>query len=257
MRGLPSTEDIETMSYFLGSMKITAALKLYMPIHRVLISMPHLPNLQPGDFSEALELTGLTNLKSYKHYGPLYQTNAAWAGLGNGLCEHWEDIEKCELEELDLQNRLTLTVSFTEEELIADVSIVVNAHTVWNYRRERYPDLGYGSWKRNESNTTFWQILGEKVLEITEMGDMDLEELLLIGEYGENKKFLDTLWNALGGVKGVDIQALWRPLQTSRFNATYIAARGSAELAKRWQGETWGCIEGEWCKSNKGLKEDL
>lgn len=219
-----------------------------MPVKRVAISLPELPNLLFDDWQEAVELSGLEALKSYKSYGqPLSNLNAAWAGMGSGLCKHWRDIDQCEEEEDLITPRFVLATSFTGDELVVHKTWVLNAHYSFSIVSAKYPDLGYESWRINPSNSTFWDSLGKKVAEVaTTEPQYVIQDLILMGEYAENKMFLDAIWKALGDM--ADVQKFWEPLQVSGFSAEFVAARGAAELAKRWQGETWNCIEGDWCE---------
>ena len=136
-----------------------------------------------------------------------------------------------------------------------DKTWILNAHTTFRLVSSSFPDLGYDVWKNNTGNTTIWDSLEEQVAKVvTMMPEYEIDDLILMGEYAEEKRFLDAVWQALGEV--ADVQNLWRPLQVSGFSAEFVAARGAAELAKRWQGETWDCIEGDWCEGG-GEGEDM
>lgn len=261
LRGMPSTVDIEDLAYFLIRLKYFTSSTLRMPISRLAISLPVLPNLQWSDWEEAVAISGLDVLRSYKHYGDsLYTMNAAWAGMGYGLCEHWQDIEKCEEEEASIRSKFVLGIGFTSKEMWVTRALVENAHQRYTYLYHEYPDLGYDNWKSNIFNSTFWDTLSGKVAEAVLMQkELEIEDLVLVGEYAEEKMFLDAVWKALGDVTP-DVKKLWEPLQVSGFNAEFVAARGSAEFAKRWQGETWDCVEGDWCEGNRdseGGKEEV
>ncbi|KAH7360409.1 hypothetical protein BKA65DRAFT_591473 [Rhexocercosporidium sp. MPI-PUGE-AT-0058] len=255
LRGLPSTTDIDTLSYFLTRLKYFTSGSLMMPVTRVAISLPEIPNLLSEDWAEVVELSGLEVLRSYKNYGqPLNDLSAAWAGMGYGLCEHWRDIEKCEEEEELIVPRFALALSFTGDALSVHKTWVANAHFTFNIVSETYRDLGWESWRINPANTTFWDSLGKAVVDVaTSQPEYVIQDLILLGEFAEEKIFLDAVWKALGDVTGVT--KLWEPLQVSGFNAEFIAARGAAELAKRWQGETWDCVEGDWCEGGEGKEE--
>ncbi|KAG4442644.1 hypothetical protein IFR05_001900 [Cadophora sp. M221] len=252
LRGLPSTTDIDILSDFLIRLKYFASGSLMMPVTRVAISLPELPNLLSEDWAEVVEISGLEVLRSYKNYGqPLRDVNAAWAGMGYGLCEHWRDIEKCEEEEELLIPRFALALSFTGDELSIHKTWISNAHWTFDIVSATYRDLGYDSWLLNPANSTFWDSLGMAVADVaTSKPEYVIQDLILLGEFAEEKDFLDAVWKALGDV--TDVQKLWEPLQVSGFNAEFVAARGVAEFAKRWQGEPWDCIEGDWCEGSDG-----
>jgi hypothetical protein len=214
-----------------------------------------LPNLLPEDWKETLELAKVTSLSSYKLYGGrLYQTNAVWAGMGNGLCEHWGDIEKCEIEEWKSRQIQTLVISFTAKELILENAFMVTPHASSIYAHDKHDDLGYEAWEGNRDNETFWDDLGRKVRGMAERfkkAKWIPQELLLVGDFAGNKLFLDAVEKALEGIMVMDVDEISTNLQISGYNPQYEAARGAAELAKRWQGETWNCVEGDWCENRK------
>jgi hypothetical protein len=224
-----------------------------MTVKSVAISLPMLPNLLPEDWKETLELAKITSLSSYKLYGArLYQTNAVWAGMGNGLCEHWGDIEKCEVEEYQSRQIQTLVISFTAKELILENAFMATPHSSYISAHNKHDDLGYEAWEGNRDNETFWDDLGKKVRGMAEMyksHKLIPQELLLVGDFAGNKLFLDAVEKALEGI--MDVNEMWTDLQMSGYNPQYEAARGAAELAKRWQGETWNCVEGDWCENRK------
>lgn len=245
LRGLPSTKDIELLAHILEDMRYTTSAALGKPVFKVLPSTPWLPNLHPEDFEEAFQVAGLELLHSFGYYGTLQQANAAWAGMGNGLCEHWRDYDLCQDEEDEMGYKEALLVSFTAEELLVEHLAIWDVHRVGKYGTKRYPDLGYRAWRDNVKNETFWDLLGEKALQMARVTGR-VDELLLLGEYGEEKLFLDALWKALGSE--FDVQEMWRSLQTEQFSAEFVAARGAAELARREQNLRWDCVDGEWCE---------
>jgi hypothetical protein len=94
--------------------------------------------------------------------------------------------------------------------------------------------------------------LGKKVREMADKFKQYKQipqDLLLVGDFAGNKLFLDAVEKALEGILDVDVIRM--NLERSAYNAQYVAARGAAELAKRWQGETWNCVEGDWCDNRK------
>lgn len=226
-----------------------------MSVHNIVLSLPSMPNFQQGDLKEALDLVALTELESFKHRGQLRNANAAWAGMGMGICEHWQDIEKCDEEEGHFKFKPTLALTYTYDELVVEVILMVNAHRSFQYDRVRFPDLSYGTWDLDRSNATYWETIGRKVVEIARRNPWlgPIEEVVLMGEYAAEKRFRDSIWKALGS--DLDDQNLRANFQSLKFSAEFIAARGAAEMAKRWQGETWGCKEGDWCKGNRDYME--
>jgi hypothetical protein len=250
---MPSTEDVRTLGQFLFSLRLLAIRKLGMDVRNVLAAIPRLPNLQRRDFDEAMQYAGLVQVQSYKYYNQMQELNAAWAGMGYGLCKHWGDIEKCDDEDREFKGKSTLSLSFTKMEFIIEKALLWDAHSSWTADSFRYNHLGYQNHLNSPSNGTFWEEIGSKVIEFANK-TIKMEELLLMGEHAEEKKFLDTIWSALGDL---DLTEVYTHIQKPGFNATYVVARGVAELAKRWEGQPYGCVEGNWCDNRKPGDDDL
>ncbi|CZR67395.1 uncharacterized protein PAC_17294 [Phialocephala subalpina] len=249
-KGIPSTEDVATLSSMLSQLRWLFSRETHMDVYGVVLSMRQMANLLPEDLTEALDWSAMYLIRSYKHqYGPLHNANSAWAGMGMGICEHWQDIEKCEEEEERFTPKQSLALTYTYDELAVEIVVMLNAHTSFRIVQERFTDLSYGTWDNDRSNMTYWDTIGRKVVETSKKSAWPIEELILMGEYAEEKRFLDSIWKALGDT--LDIQKLWEPLQRPGFNAEFVAARGAGEMAKRWQGETWNCVEGDWCEGNR------
>src|SRR6266536_2218708 len=126
---MPSTEDVRTIGQFLFSLRLLAIRQLDIDIRNVLAAVPRLPNLERRDFDEAIQYAGLVQVQSYKYYNQMQELNAAWAGMGYGLCKHWGDIQKCEDEDMEFQGKSTLSLSFTKTEFIIENAILWDAHS--------------------------------------------------------------------------------------------------------------------------------
>jgi hypothetical protein len=215
---------------------------------RGVISMPYLPNLIESDLIEAAWDVNFLLLQSYKHWGSPTDLNAAWAGMGYGLCENWGDIVSCEQEEEKIKEQYVLGISLTRKELRLQNALTWNAHAISNLGIKQYEYLGY-EYANSYPNTTYWDEVRAKIVQTVREGGMMPEKLIVMGESAEGHQFEKTLWQALNDL---DIKELYSSLQVSRFNATYVAARGAAALAKRWQAETWDCVEKASCYGHWG-----
>ncbi|KAF4634722.1 hypothetical protein G7Y89_g3388 [Cudoniella acicularis] len=252
-RGLPSTPDIETIQNMLSNLYNLALTATDEPLlYNFVASIPSLPNLVFADFEEAAQNVNLTRLNSYKYFGPLRQVNAAYAGTGLGLCKHWGDVLKCDEEEQLMSPTQVLTISYTKEELVLEASYAVNAHWIYGEAYQRYTEYGFSHLQEYKS-ADFWDQIEKRITTLVKANGMKVGELLLIGESAEEKEFLETVWRALGKL---ELGHLWAPLQVPGFKAEFMAARGSAEMAKRWQGEPYGCLEGDWCEGNRKPGDD-
>ncbi len=171
--------------------------------------------------------------------------------MGYGLCKNWRNITACDEELLQEPTLHTLVVSLTGHELYIANAYVYSAYTTDVVYSTQIPSLGYSHWLDNPTNSSFWDQLEQEVTFVADYyaGSHGIEDVILYGEFVEEKRFLDVVWKALGEAKEVkDVGELWGNLQVSGFNGEFMAARGAAELAKRWQSEPWYCEEPEWCQ---------
>jgi len=144
-----------------------------------------------------------------------------------------------------------ITISYTDEELFLNTAWAQTASWVSPDLHERYPEFGYNG--TSQHSDEFWTGIKQRITTVVRATDTKPDTLILLGDRAKEKKFADTVWEALGELGIVDI---YRQVQVSGFDGEMINARGAAELAKRAQGEPKGCIEGDWCKGNRIPGED-
>jgi hypothetical protein len=220
--------------------------------NNVLFSTAQMPNLPGGDFQEALEFANLTQYLGYRfRYRAPNQITTGFVGMGYGLCEHWADPTKCFEEENSMSPKKLITISYTDEELLVSTAWAQTASWVSPDILELYPEFGYNG--TSQHSDEFWTGIKQRITTVMRATDTKPDTLILLGDRAKEKKFADTVWEALGELGIVDI---YRQVQVTGFDAEMLNARGAAELAKRAQGEPQGCIEGDWCAGNRIPGED-
>jgi hypothetical protein len=278
--GLAATPEVEILAEFLKQLYDLAQASTDQPLPKnVLVTTPYLLNLGPQDLDDALEFIGLTNLHnpSKNVYRSeigvdmlpnvaLSQAAASYAGLGFGLCEHWQDFATCKEEETNMMRptewgpagHQVLQLTFTKDEFgINEYYIIdkVGGFQETSYCYQPKPDLGFTAAVKNES---IFDVIKEQIIEAqwtfpspyepgqdtypdAEMwGPHGIDGIILTGESAQEEPFLRTLKEALEemSVPGLYEEAVW----WEGLNATMGAARGAAVLAERW---VWkGCEEG-------------
>lgn len=87
--GLPASRDVAVLSSFLRSLQRSISESLGgIPITHIGPAMFPLSRPKTKEFEEALDLAGLTSTNTWGYHGALYMdVNAAYAGLGHGLCK--------------------------------------------------------------------------------------------------------------------------------------------------------------------------
>src|SRR5437870_1019831 len=100
--GLPASPDVAVLSSMLKKL-----VELVEPSSSAIISYPALPGLYQEDIAEAANYLNLQMLEGNHRYPP-HEIVAAYAGHSMGLCESFDDEERCTMQGLELPVRETL-----------------------------------------------------------------------------------------------------------------------------------------------------
>jgi hypothetical protein len=213
----------------------------------VLPTMPSLPGLEEEDLQDALQHIGL---RTHKHIRYVWETSAAFAGMGFGLCAHPEDCDACEDEEADMPFRHILALSLTNRSFSAAYTYKQSAFRSWHEAESVRFELGL----ENEGEEAYWDRMREVIVGVGREAKRPLDTLLLLGEGAgmpEHPEFVKTVQEALLKLypgTGPSVR-LWE-----RGDPLYVAARGAAEFAKRAQASPPICREPARCFENREIE---
>ena len=213
----------------------------------VKVSAPHLPSLYADDIEDACGHAGLIYHRPPPHYDQpvLYETAAAYAGYGLGLCSNYFDATACREEELSMNGTTILTIYYGRTALMTSQAIVSRATDLYEPRHWRTANFQLGSDRRNEKG--YWQKVSQEV--ITILWEFPTQEepqkVVLTGESAGDRNFREMITRQVGGIlEGMP------PVFGS--DEMFVAARGTAELSKRaswdWSNESGA----EMVKWNEG-----
>jgi hypothetical protein len=124
--GLAASTDVQIMSELvkkLLSLSKSAALPF------VVISYPGIAALYKEDINDVAEYLGLPKLTGLYKYHP-WEAYAAYAGHGLGLCEHFEDKDRCKEEGNQLPVHETLLVEYTDQAILLHTTPLQTAVSV-------------------------------------------------------------------------------------------------------------------------------
>jgi hypothetical protein len=203
-----------------------------------------------------MEYSGLRSLSGYNYFGDISETSAAFAGMGQGLCEHYDDVDICEEEESSLPLQYILALGFTRVSLSLSLSSLTYAHTAYESKAVIAWDLGLDALNGTSNTGAYWSCVRSTIHDIALRSPQRITTLLLLGEEGSNPTFLDTVRDALHDLYGIDSLGVGT---LSSIEPLYVAAKGTAEFAKRFQESPWGCFEPKRCQENRrplGLDSD-
>jgi hypothetical protein len=128
--GLPSTPEVGTIAALLNQLRITIDDKLGPGCcKKALPAIPSLPGLSEEDLYDAMEYAGLVMLSTHKHTTSVAsETSASFAGMGYGLCGHYDNVDACDNEEADMPVSHILALSLSNASFSATYTYMRTAY---------------------------------------------------------------------------------------------------------------------------------
>lgn len=205
-------------------------MKLGQSICSVVVSFPYSIALYEEDISDALKYAGLNPLTGRSFKLQPHQLSAASGGAGLGLCEHYEDFEKCKQEEEDLPYEQVLAISYTESALAVSLAAMKSAYHPFEPENHHLIDwaLGESSLDNYSRADAYWIVIRRRILELSysEYPNKHITAVILLGESAHNEEFQHNVIDAL--------QEFQDHLPViHRADPLYLAASGAAEYAER------------------------
>ena len=192
----------------------------------------HLIALYDEDLHDAFEHIGLKYITfpvGDVGHNILYETSAAFAGYGHGLCSDYKkDPEACKNEQWNMTEHAVMAVVYTNTALSVSLSVIRSAYALWKppYRYLSDFDLGYQA--KLASTAEYWATLELKLGEIL-IENPNYERLsivMLMGDRTEESNFREILNKVLN-------EQMQEPPKVLSKGARGVAADGAAEMAKR------------------------
>ncbi|KAL6718687.1 hypothetical protein ACLMJK_002921 [Lecanora helva] len=224
--GLPASSDVAYLADALSSLRAQVESNMRQPISSAGVSTQHLNALYTEDLRDAYDYIGLEYLAFPVTYEILYESSAAYAGYGYGLCSNFTDRGACRREEQDMKSEVVMVVLFTRNVLTVSLSILKSAYILYE-PRERHVNnftLGYNDIFDDDD----WRALGAQLENVFEENPLyeAPTKVLLMGDCTQNNPFMEILKISLRNQVGYVPEILWK-------GAESVAVRGTAEMAKR------------------------
>ena len=230
--GLPTSSDVGYLATILSDLR-TAVENQVGPITSAGVTTMNLTALYDEDLHDAFEYVGLEYITfpvGYVGHDILYETSAAYAGYGYGLCAGYDkDPEACRNEQYNMTEETVLAVLYTDTVLSVSLSIMKSAYALWEPPYRYLADLDLGHNANVEMNPKeYWSTVESKLQQIMidNPGYERPSKVLLMGDRTDDQEFQETLMKAMG--------AQMKDLPEILSDGTVgVAARGVAEMAKR------------------------
>ncbi|KAL9107552.1 MAG: hypothetical protein Q9227_007552 [Pyrenula ochraceoflavens] len=227
--GLPSSSDVGILAQMIQNLRSKAEADLSITISSAVAGVPHLVALYQDDIQDAFEYLNLEYLTPKNYFRPLvWETAAAFAGHGFGLCTHPEDTTSCQSEEAGMKEQTVLSVHYSRSALTTSLAILRTATDLWEpaYRHREDFSLGHDSADKDE----YWNAV-KKHLQLIMREYPHYERphrIVLTGDeaLGNDQTFSKVLHEAM-----VELMGEMPPVLTD--DVELVVAKGAAEFARR------------------------
>ena len=198
------------------------------PIESATVAVPDLIAFYREDLQDAFEYVGLRYLALPVRYDLLYETSAAYAGYGFGLCSDYKDRAACKKEQQEMPSEVVMAVVYSRTALTVTLSVVKSAYYLYEPINRHLSNFSLGYDAQTRWGDNYWKEVSfnlEKIM-VENPYYQRPHKVLLMGDRVDNATFLGTLKAALNA------QTSTLPEIISK-KPLYVAAEGAAELAKR------------------------
>ncbi|KAF2030154.1 hypothetical protein EK21DRAFT_100721 [Setomelanomma holmii] len=232
--GIPLPQDVDTLTTIMKDMRKVVEPELNAPMPNVAITVPRMPEYLQEEFQEPLRLSGLESARAKLERidTPVYQeSNAAYAGLGYGLCR--AALEDCSSNSQVNEHDNVLYLNFDNSSFSAGVMALQNAyqdHVMYTYATN--VDLGWWNLPVFEApRAKFWAQIHAMITTALE-GWAEYKEpiirVMLVGDHGADEELAEVVHQVMLGKCVADAYAVDRSVNSEE--VTYLAARGASEM---------------------------
>lgn len=225
--GLPASADVGTLASVIKTLRSQLEADLNIRISSAILTVAHLVALYQDDAQDIFEYVGIEYIEPKNQFRPLlWETAAAYAGYGLGICEHYHDKDICENEEQSLPRVSVFAVHYSRTALTTALVFLWQATALWepDYRHLENFNLGSDAMARYASPDEYWRDVNgtlEKLIDLWQFPQM----VILTGDMVQGE-LIDV-------VQAVLYDRLKKTLPIYSDDATVVAAKGAAELKRR------------------------
>lgn len=129
--GLPPSKDVGYLANVLSDLRAQVEKYLGAPIESAGVTTPHLIAMYQEDLQDAFDYMGLRYLSFPVRYDVFYETSAAYAGYGYGLCSDYTHRAECKQQQQDMNSEVVMAVLYTRSALTVSFSVVKSAYYLY------------------------------------------------------------------------------------------------------------------------------
>ena len=228
--GLPASQDVGHLAKMLSDLRALVEEQIGKPIESAGAATLNLVALYPEDLQDAFEHVGLRYLTFPVRYDIFYETSAAYAGYGYGLCSDYTDRNACKQEQVDMPSDVVMAVLYTRTALTVSLSVMKSAYYLYEPLNRHLLDfsLGYDARSLSADEEDYWDAVGSKLEQILVENPYYKRpaKVLLMGDCVRDANFQRMLKKAMGNQMAQLPEILIEESEV-------VAAKGAAEFVKR------------------------
>ena len=228
--GLPASQEVGHLAKMLSDLRTLVEEQTGKAIKSAGAATLNLVALRPEDLQDAFEYVGLRYLAFPVRYDVLYETSAAYAGYGYGLCSDHTDRNACKQEQVDVPSDVVMAVLYTRTVLTASLSVLKSAYYLYEPldRHLLNFSLVFDAQSFDAGEKEYWDAVGSKLERILIKHPYSKRpaKVLLMGDCVQDETFQPTLKEALSNQMAQLPEILIE-------DSAAVAAKGAAEFAKR------------------------
>ncbi len=237
--GLPASEGVGALSGIIADLRAEAEKHLGFRITSAVAAVVNLEAVYGEDIYDAFEYAGLQHIQIRNFNYPTYETMAAYAGHGLGLCKHYTNKDACQAELQKFNRTNVLAVLYTRTALTVALSGAAVAESLYEYYPSKLEDftMGYDALHDNPREEYYWEALRDAIRTPIVRNSIyrpvkHPSKVLLFGECAGNPRFRSLLEEEIMSLFG-------RVPEILDDEPVFVCARGAAEFAKRKPFNLW------------------
>ncbi|PNY23692.1 Uncharacterized protein TCAP_06365 [Tolypocladium capitatum] len=126
--GLPASYEVGVLAGVIQHLRSELELAYSIRISEAVFTSSHLLGLYQDDLMDMADHVGIKYVTPKNQFKPIiWETAAAYAGYGLGMCEHWEDDDWCRKDFEDIPGITLLAVHYSRNALTVSLVPVRNA----------------------------------------------------------------------------------------------------------------------------------
>ncbi|KAI1409643.1 hypothetical protein F5Y13DRAFT_169735 [Hypoxylon sp. FL1857] len=229
--GLPASHDVGVLAGVIKRLRSDLESNYHIHISEAVFTSTHLLALYQDDLMDLADHAGIKYVTPKRQFKPiLWETAAAYAGYGLGLCEHWQDEERCQEETHNLPHIDLLAIHYSRTALttgLVPVKTAVGAFEPDPLHVENFT-LGSDAIENYLNPEDYWAGVKDVLLNVMCRfpGYPGPEKIMMTGDMVHSEDFMEFVKKTIEQHKGFIPPILCEDAQTA-------AAKGAAELMRR------------------------